>query len=200
MPVISPPTTTTEPLVNANDVVAYVGHDELDDATEAALVAQIALYQAELEGHLGRGVQRLDRTEVVPINAPPADPELYETPRWYARRGPVHSVAEITSGSTVLAATYYTRFRDGAVLLGGTMVEGTDLTVTYTGGWDTPDNLPAKLAIIARAGRWLNKRDDDDVGTESSSVEGHAVKWMVDAFTDAELDACSRLRSPDMAG
>lgn len=167
-------------------------------AGEAALVdAQVVLYQAELESILGRGVTKLSRVESVwcPLGVagtPTAD-------RWYARRGPVHSITGITAGGLAVASTSYARNRNGAEVA-GVWTDGTEVVVTYVGGWDAPDNLPAKSAVVARAARWLNRRRDDDVGTESSTVEGHSVKWMADSFTEAELRACSRLRAPDQAG
>lgn len=194
-----------DPLVTPEEVVAYVGAGDQDAATLAALEAQIAFYQAELESILGRGVQLLERTETRVIYS---DPVPYEQGgqwgsaglRLIVERGPVASIASITSNAAVLDASSYTRIRDGAEVWGGSAIPGTDIVITYVGGHDSPKNLPAKQAVMARAGRWLNKRADDDVGVESSAVEGHTVKWMEDAFTDAELRACNRLRAPDMAG
>lgn len=162
---------------------------------EAIIAAQVALYQAELEAILGRGVTKEARVDTLPLPLAGS--------YWRARRGPVHEISGIEAGGVPLSTTYYARNRNGAELWGGTYgtyVEGTDLVVSYVGGWDAPDNQPAKSAVLGRTARWWNKRADDDVGTESSSVEGHAVKWMPDAFTVAELNACERLRAPDLVG
>lgn len=204
-------------IATASEVAVHVGAGTLDAGTTAAVEAQVALYQAELESILGRGVTSGDRSESRVIyytgsTLDSADSGPYShvgewTMQWggaglrvAVERGPVASITSIVAGGSTLAPSFYTRTRDGAEVWGGTLVPGTDLVITYVGGHGPPKNLPAKQAVMARAGRWLNKRDDDDVGVESSAVEGHTVKWMPDAFTDAELRACNRLRAPDMAG
>lgn len=195
----------TTVLLTVDEVVAHVGA-VVDAGDEAVIEAQVALYQGELESILGRGVTLAVRTESIPIltrtdglrGLPPRIGEVGN--RWYARRGPVRSITSITAGSAVMLPANYTRTRDGAELWGGTpMVAGEDLVATYAGGWDYPDNLPAKQAVMGRVARWWNKRTDDDVGAETSGVEGHTVKWMPDEFTPAELSACARLRAPDFA-
>ena len=165
------------------------------DLTEedAALVdGQIALYQAELEAILGRAVTNRTHVETAswPVNSE----------RWSVSGGPITSVTSVTvNGVPLVVTSEYAAFRDSLTFYTWTAVPGS-FTVTYVGGWAAPRNLPARSAILARTKRWWNKRSDDDEGTESSSVEGHAVKWMPDAFTVAELNACERLRAPDMVG
>lgn len=194
MPIVSDPTEVSDGLVvTAAEVAEHVGAGTLSPEDDALVTDQIALYQAELEGILGRGVTRVTRTESVPL---PLSGD-----RWTARRGPVHAIITVTSGEEVLVSgTGYARNRHGAEVWGGTWLAGTSLVVTYEGGWDDPDNRPAKQAVMARTARWWNRRSDDDVGVEQSTVEGHSVKWVEDAFSPSELRACSRLRAPDMAG
>lgn len=210
-------TGTSTPFITSQEVIGYVGAGDQDAGTIAVIQSQIDFYTAELEAILGRGVQLLERTESRVIyytgsSLESTDSGPYShvgewTMQWggaglrvAVERGPVASITSIVAGGSTLAPSFYTRTRDGAEVWGGTLVPGTDLVITYVGGHGPPKNLPAKQAVMARAGRWLNKRDDDDVGVDSSAVEGHTVKWMPDAFTDAELRACNRLRAPDMAG
>lgn len=153
------------------------------------MAAQIALYQAELEGILGRGVERASRTETVG--------------NWLGSRlavsyGPVHSITSMAVGGVSLTPSQYGYDRNTIEPWGFSYVG--PVTVVYDGGWEPPRNVPAKSAVVARTARWLNKRTDDDVGVEQSQVEGHNVKWMADGFTAEELKACERLRAPDLAG
>lgn len=184
-------------IIASAEEVAAQSTAVLSAADLVALEQQIVLYQSELEALLGRGVTMMERVEAVPL---PLSHRGDGGDRWHARRGPVHGITSMVAGAVALLSTDYSRNRNGAEVWGGSWVEGTNLVVTYVGGWDYPDNVPARSAVTARALRWLSKRSDDDLGTESSAVEGHSVKWMPDAFTEAELSACSRLRAPDMAG
>ncbi len=178
-------------ICTAAEVAAHAGRASLTVAETAAVTTQIAIYQADLEATLGRGVEKVARTETVLASC--------ALDRFYARYGPVHAITSVTIGGIVQQASHYERSRDGLLLYSGFYEPGIDMVVVYLGGHDTPANLPAKGAVMARTARWLNKRTDDDVGTETSAVEGHSVKWMVDAFTEAELNACHRLRAPDFA-
>ncbi len=188
MPIVG--TLPSDPLLDLialpGDVVANLTEDEAD------LVAdQIRMYQAELESLLGRAVTK--RTHVQEAAWP------MTAERYLLFGGPITSVTSVTVAGSTVNSTDYTVHRDSVELMTWLATPGR-LVVTYEGGWDSPRNLPARSAVIGRTKRWWNKRADDDEGTESSSVEGHAVKWMDDAFTPAELAACSRLRSPDMVG
>lgn len=178
-------------ICTAAEVASHAGHPPLTTEETAAVEAQITLYQGELEALLGRGVERASRTETRTLS-------LYST-RFDARYGPVESITSVTVGGAAVPPTNYYRDRNGMELWAAYYLN-TVLVVTYIGGWDAPDNLPAKSAVKARTARWLNKRTDDDVGAEQTAVEGHTVKWMPDAFTPAELAACERLRAPDQAG
>lgn len=185
MPIVVPPSTA--------DLIATSVDLGMDfSVAEAVLVDdQIALYQAELEAILGRAVTNRTHTETAtwPVTSE----------RWVVSGGPITSVTSVMVNGTALATTEFFPYRDSLAFYSWSAVPGS-FTVTYVGGWDSPRNLPAKSTVIARTKRWWNKRADDDEGTESSSVEGHAVKWMPDAFTVAELNACERLRAPDMVG
>ena len=172
------------------EVAAHAGRSTITPAEEAALTTQIALYQAELEGLLGRAVERAERTETWPG---------WTGAKVYASHGPVHGVVSVTVGGLPLTTSQYGWDRYGFEAPYSYYPSST-LVVVYDGGWDAPRNQPAKNAVMARTARWLNKRTDDDVGTKASAVEGHSVTWMDDGFTEGELRACDRLRAPDQAG
>lgn len=190
MPIIVSPPSTSDLIATAEDLDLDLDLDlSVEDATAAD--DQIALYQAELEALLGRSIT--NRTHVESGTWP------LSGDRFYASGGPITAVTSITiAGSAVNAADFIVH-RDSIEVSTWLATPGA-IVVTYVGGWDAPRNLPARSAIIARTRRWLNRRSDDDEGVEQSSVEGHSVKWEADAFTEAELEACSRLRSPDLAG
>jgi hypothetical protein len=186
VPIVVAPPTSTDLIATSTDL----GMDLTTE--EAALVDdQIALYQSELEAILGRAVT--NRTHTQTATWPVA------TERFSVSGGPITSVTSVTVNGVALTTTEFAAYRDSLTFYTWSAIPGA-FTVTYVGGWDAPRNLPAKSAVIGRTRRWWNKRADDDEGTESSSVEGHTVKWMPDAFTVAELNACERLRAPDMAG
>lgn len=178
-------------ICTAAEVASHAGHPPPVGGEVAEIEAQIVLYQAELESLLGRAVERASRTETRTLDI--------HSVRFDARHGPVHAITLVTVGGVTVPPASYYRDRNGMDLW-AVYYTDTTLEVTYDGGWDEPDNLPAKNAVKARTARWLNKRTDDDVGVESSQVEGHTVKWMPDAFTETEMAACSRLRSPYLAG
>lgn len=160
--------------------------DEEEDARR--LIDQ---YQAELEELLGRGIERRTVTETA------AWPTASE--RYYVKRGPIASVTSLSVGAVAVAATAYAVHRDAVELWPWTATPGV-LSVTYVGGWDAERAKAAKAAVVARVCRMMNRHDDDDEGVRQSAVEGHSVTWMDDAFTEAELKACKRLRHPDFVG
>lgn len=189
MPIVG--TLTGSPLGDLIVLPAEVISEPLSIADEAILAAQITLFQADLEAILGRAVVR--RSHVQEAMWP------YLGDRLYVSRGPIASVASVSIGGAAVNANDYVVHRDAIEVMTWLATPGR-ITVSYVGGWDAPANLPAKQAVRARTIRWWNRRADDDEGVDQSSVEGHSVKWQAEEYTAAELEACSRLRHPDLAG
>lgn len=157
--------------------------DEQDDARDL-----ITAYQAELEGLLACGVER--RVFVEEHQWPPPENRIE------VRRGPIATLSSLVVGGILTSPTFYRTKRWHVDAYGWVTSLSTLVVVTYEGGWPADEATPAKWAVVARVARMMARHDDDDEGTKSSQVEGHAVIWADDAFTDAELRSCAGLRGP----
>lgn len=164
---------------------------ELRDDDENDARGLITAYQAELEGLLGRSVEQRAFTESAPWP--------HRTDRFYVHWGPIASVTEVVVAGSPVNASDYEVHRDSVEVSTWLGTPGV-IQVSYVGGWDAQRAAPAKAAVAARVARMMARHDEDDEGVEQSSVEGHQVRWQADAFTDAELKSCERLRHPDQAG
>lgn len=179
-------------IATAADVARYVGRP-FDDEETVECEAAIARFQADLESWLNRRLGVAARTEIHRL--------AYDAEYCPVNQGPIVSITSVeiqTIGPLDAAWTQISNrgieFLVGPLFTVSYPGDTMEVTITYVGGFDAEQWLPARSVIISRTARHMNKRKDDAFGANLVISEGYRVDYDADKFTDEELRTCSRLK------
>jgi hypothetical protein len=140
--------------------------------------------QDQLEwGVLGRALEVQQVTESVPLYPDESYVELTYTP--------VRSIQSVAVDGLTQPAISYSMERSGVQLFLAFSPLGlapSTVSVAYTAGLGEPAVSAARLILLSRSARILNKVANDELGLASISVEGYSAKWLAeDSFTENEV-------------
>lgn len=174
---------TPQPWVNSSDVEAAMPAGIPSDLEGVA-----ALYVAQFAGEVESIANRPLHVVVVDEVAEVLDGLVLTQHR------PVISVQSILYGGG--APT--TGIRGGLVTIPSTMpMLGTsayEATISYTARFSTTQLAGAKGIVVDRVKRMLVKEDDDAIGTDGSSEEGHSERYVAEGWTPVEREFIESLR------
>lgn len=174
---------TPQPWVALADVEAAVPDGIPSDLSDTA-----ALYVATFAGEIEALANRPLSVVVVDELAEVHDGLVFTQHR------PVVSVQSILYGGG--APT--TGIRGGLVTIPSTMpMLGTsayEATISYTARFSATQLVGAKGIVVDRVKRMLVKEDDDAIGTDGSSEEGHSERYVAEGWTPVEREFIESLR------
>lgn len=170
---------------------------ELDGAEAEFVSILLPMIHDSADTYLGRALELAERTETgLPLFPDQDFIPLHHTP--------VRSVSEVKVDDIVWPIGTYAFERSGIRLIGpgqplfASGVVPSSIDITYIGGLGPPISTRARSTLLLRAVRLVLKFRDDTIGTESVRVEGYAVQYMSEGWSDdekLELDRLGRKRA-----